>query len=305
MLPNLCCICKLHLDPVILASDSQHVTFSITENDKTLAFSVVYASTNYLCRRQLWNSLNSLHAQHDLPWTFIGDFNAIIGAHEHRGRLEPARISMEDFQSWSEFFDLIHLPTRGAEFTWANGRSGNRFTERRLDRAICNHPLIDLCSSISVSTLTKHKSDHYPLLLDLNLTNVSFAAQFKFMKMWSLHPDCKDLVQSCWNITFIGCPMFVLSKKLKLLKESLKTWNKDCFGNMHACVTSAEQNPNSIQDHLQTNGPSDELLNEEFIAQQKLEEALNRQECFWQEKAHLNWHLQGDRNTKYVTSQIN
>ncbi|KAK2426743.1 hypothetical protein QL285_025379 [Trifolium repens] len=30
-----------------------------------------------------------------------------------------------------------------------------------------------------------------------------------------------------------------------------------------------------------------------------LEEALNRQEMFWQEKAKINWHLNGDRNTKY------
>jgi hypothetical protein len=44
---------------------------------------------------------------------------------------------------------------------------------------------------------------------------------------------------------------------------------------------------------------SDTLLNEELIAQNKLEEALSRQECFWQEKAHLNWHLEGDRNTNF------
>lgn len=29
-----------------------------------------------------------------------------------------------------------------------------------------------------------------------------------------------------------------------------------------------------------------------------MEDALNRQELFWQEKARINWHLQGDRNTK-------
>jgi hypothetical protein len=39
--PNLWCICKLHLDPVIFASDSQHVTFSIQDNDKTIVISAV------------------------------------------------------------------------------------------------------------------------------------------------------------------------------------------------------------------------------------------------------------------------
>jgi hypothetical protein len=84
--------------------------------------SAVYASTNYISRRNLWNALTSLQAQHDLPWSFIGDFNVIMGAHEHRGRFNPARLPIEEFQAWSDSFNLIHLPTRGADFTWNNGR---------------------------------------------------------------------------------------------------------------------------------------------------------------------------------------
>jgi len=41
------------------------------------------------------------------------------------------------------------------------------------------------------------------------------------------------------------------------------------------------------------------LLLEEKEAHKILDEMLSRQECFWQEKAKLNWHLHGDRNTKY------
>jgi hypothetical protein len=299
MLPNLWCICKQHFDPVIIASDSQQVTFSIIDNDKSIVISAVYASTKYLVRRQLWNTLNALQSQHSLPWFFIGDFNAIIGAHEHRGRFNPARLPMVEFQSWSDVFNLIHLPTRGAEFSWANGRRGNNYTEKRLDRALCNQAFIDLCSSLTVSTLTKHKSDHYPLLLEFQTSNIKFASQFKFMKMWTLHSECKKIVQDCWNTTIYGCPMFILSKKLKLLKEKLRTWNKESFGNVHELVSSAELKLQSIQNQIQTSGPSDMLLIEELDAHKRLEDALNKQECFWQEKAHLNWHLEGDRNTKY------
>ncbi|MCI64921.1 hypothetical protein A2U01_0086179, partial [Trifolium medium] len=27
---------------------------------------------------------------------------------------------MEEFQQWTDLNNLVHLPTRGAEFTWAN-----------------------------------------------------------------------------------------------------------------------------------------------------------------------------------------
>jgi hypothetical protein len=116
-LPNLWCLCNINLSPTILAYEEQHVTFSFVENNKTMIISAIYASTNYLNRRNLWESLNNLQSQYDLPWCFIGDFNVILGAHEYRGRFSPARLPMEEFKAWSDSFNLIHLPTRGAEYT--------------------------------------------------------------------------------------------------------------------------------------------------------------------------------------------
>jgi hypothetical protein len=263
LLPNLWCLCRLDLDPTILASTDQHVSFSLVVNDKPLAFSAIYASTNYLNRRKLWNSLNTLQSQHALPWCFIGDFNVILGAHEHRGRFSPARLPMEEFQSWTDFSYLLHLPTRGAFLTWHNGRGGHRYTEKRLDRVVCNQTWLDTCCVSSVSTLTRHKSDHFPLLFEFHLTTNSFASNFKFMKMWSSHPDCKNIILDCWNTSVVGCPMFVLTKKLKILKDKLKVWNKSCFGNVDVSVTAAEYNLQHIQVQIQQLGPSDSLLNDE------------------------------------------
>jgi exonuclease III len=75
------------------------------------------------------------------------------------------------------------LPTRGAEFTWNNGRGGSRYTEKRLDRAVCNQLWLDNCCVTSVSTLIKHKSDHYPLLLDFQLTSTSFVSCCLYIQM--------------------------------------------------------------------------------------------------------------------------
>ena len=40
-------------------------------------------------------------------------------------------------------------------------------------------------------------------------------------------------------------------------------------------------------------------MNEEKGAQMDLDQALNKQETFWKEKARLNWHVNGDRNTSF------
>jgi mannosylglycoprotein endo-beta-mannosidase len=84
-----------------------------------------------------------------------------------------------------------------------------------------------------------------------------------------------------------------------MLKAKLKTWNKDCFGNVNDLVGTAEMKLDQIQMQIQQNGHFDALLFEEKQASLILEDALSKQEVFWQEKTRLNWHLEGDRNTKY------
>jgi hypothetical protein len=158
---------------------------------------------------------------------------------------------------------------------------------------------MDLCCVSTVSSLTKLRSDHFPLLFEFQISNISQASQFKFMKMWSLHPDCSDLISDCWNTMVVGCPMFILTQKLKNLKTKLKVWNKENFGNVHELVSNAEMKLQQIQSLIQENGHSDALLLEEKLAGASYEDALNKQEVFWQERAKLNWHLEGDRNTKY------
>ncbi|MCH85515.1 RNA-directed DNA polymerase (Reverse transcriptase), partial [Trifolium medium] len=45
--------------------------------------------------------------------------------------------------------------------------------------------------------------------------------------MWTTHPDCDKIIKDCWGKTVVGCPMYILSQKLKLVKDKLKSWNKE------------------------------------------------------------------------------
>ena len=145
----------------------------------------------------------------------------------------------------------------------------------------------------------KHKSDHFPLLLDLQLNTSTYATSFKFMRMWTTHEDCEKIVKDCWDMAVVGCHMLVLTKKLKALKEKLKSWNKTCFGIVHENVKHAESKLQEIQNQIQAIGHNDDLLNAEKEAHKLFEDALNREEMFWQEKARLNWHLHGDGYTEF------
>jgi len=54
------------------------------------------------------------------PWLFIGDFNAVLGAHEKRGRRDPPPLSCIDFMNWLNV-NLLHLlSTLGPMGGWAH-----------------------------------------------------------------------------------------------------------------------------------------------------------------------------------------
>jgi hypothetical protein len=93
--------------------------------------------------------------------------------------------------------------------------------------------------------------------------------------------------------------MYILNQKLKLLKLELKSWNKDCFGNVHDQVSQAVDKLDKVQEEINTRGGSDELFDMEKQAKLNLETALNIEEIFWREKARTKWHCEGDRNTAY------
>ncbi|XP_058761335.1 uncharacterized protein LOC131634725 [Vicia villosa] len=178
LLPNLWCFCKSYLNPKLL--------------------------------RNLSNNLTNLISNTKNPWSFIGDFNAIISADEYRGMHNPNNIPMREFFQWYDTNHLIHLPTVGNFFTWCIGRKGRHLTEKRLDGVVCNLEMLDACNTIVCHTLSKVRSYHYPLLYTCDFDKISFKSQFKFLKMWSLNEECEKVIQDVWNTKVHGCPMISL-----------------------------------------------------------------------------------------------
>lgn len=54
---------------------------------------------------------------------------------------------------------------------------------------------------------------------------------FRFENMWLQATDFGDKVAGWWiNYDVEGRPSFRLAKKLKMLKDDIKVWNKEVFG---------------------------------------------------------------------------
>ncbi|XP_019465320.1 PREDICTED: uncharacterized protein LOC109363510 [Lupinus angustifolius] len=222
-----------------------------------------------------------------------------MGSNECKGPRLPCTTPSQDFLSFSEEANLVHLVTRGAKFTWSNKRRSSTLTEKRLDKSLCNDDWLSAWNIVSYCTLPRISSDHHSLLPCSSSSMVKRITPFRFLKMWMKHPDCSRVIDEAWKEEIVGCPMFILSEKLKRLKVNLKNWNWDVFGNSHHRVQEALSTVENIQSCINNDGPNEDFLDQKGIAQLNLLKALNMEEYFWKENNRINCHMSGDRNTSF------
>uniref|UniRef100_A0A2N9FRJ8 Reverse transcriptase domain-containing protein n=1 Tax=Fagus sylvatica TaxID=28930 RepID=A0A2N9FRJ8_FAGSY len=138
-----------------------------------------------------------------LPWCIVGDFNAIRNPSERLG-CQSFSPSMHSFSDWIDSHQLVDLPLVRGPYTWSSGTTPPSMS--RIDRALVSLDWEAQYSDVFLKLLPRPISNHHPLLV----------------------------VHGWWSgYEFVGTPSFVLAYKLKALKEDLKKWNKDTFGDIH------------------------------------------------------------------------
>ncbi|XP_059654846.1 uncharacterized protein LOC132301626 [Cornus florida] len=121
---------------------------------------------------------------------------------------------MEFFSEFIDEFRLIDLPLEGGPFTWSSGRSPLILS--RLDRFLVSGEWEEMFSDVVQATLARPISDHVPLMLDCG----GLRSFLETVRFW-------------WEgFGVVGTPSHLLVGHLRLLKESIKIWNKEVFGNL-------------------------------------------------------------------------
>ena len=112
-----------------------------------------------------------------------------------------------------------------------------------------------------------------------------------------------ELVEREWNRHTEPGGLLTLQTRLTRLKKSLKLWNKEVVGNLHANPFAAEREVVTAQEAFEPlpNPVSRSQVNKS-IAQYIL--LLKMEEEFWRQKASIRWLKDGDRNTKFYQSWV-
>jgi hypothetical protein len=192
------------------------------------AFAGVYGPNHYIDRRRLWDELAGILNWWILPWCIGGDFNITRFSSERSG--EGSVSDMRDFGDFIYDQGLMDFPLAGGSYTWS--LSGDPPTWSRIDRFLVSPDWESRFSVKSQKRLPRLYSDHFPILLDCSDTTRR-KRPFKFENMWLKADGFVGLVKQWWDsYSFQGTPSFVIACKLKALKQHLKIWNEEVFGNV-------------------------------------------------------------------------
>jgi hypothetical protein len=178
----------------------------------------------------LWEEVASVRSWWGVSWCIGGNFNVVRFLSEklREGRLTGAMTTFLDFIAE---LGLIDLPLLEGRFTWSNNQDPP--SKSRLDRFLLSTDWEDQFSHLVQKALPCFVLDHCLISLDCG-TYIRGKSYFKFENMWLHHEAFTGIVRQWWgSYDFQGTLSFVLASKLKVLKEDIKKWNKESFGDVH------------------------------------------------------------------------
>jgi len=167
-------------------------------------------------------------------WILGGDFNMIIGLEEKKGGNHFLGNDNLLFNYTIGLLNLIDFETDNGPFSWSNRRSGAQHVSSRLDRFLIYEAIMMDGLAWNATFIDGTGSNHWPIILTLNINDTPGRKPFRFKKFWLTHLDFQANIKAWWEAVAIQTktPMYKFQQRLKNLKQQLKTWNKTTFGNI-------------------------------------------------------------------------
>ncbi|XP_077251756.1 uncharacterized protein LOC143890977 [Tasmannia lanceolata] len=240
--------------------------------------SIVYAKDRGSERRNVWDSLRLISQSITHPWAVLGDFNAIRFDEESLGVANLIQADVEEFNDCIFDCALAQVRSVGHFYSWSNCSNTGNLKLRRLDRCLVNEEWLYNFPLTLANYKNSGLSDHSPLIVQMGQDNAKRKTPFRFLNMWLDDLSLYEVVEKALATKIKGNPMFRVVKKLKAVKESIKTWNRNIFGRVDNQLPIAKLDLDNIQSQLASDPANPLLKSKEFEAKQNVISLSNLEE---------------------------
>ncbi|KAH0776264.1 hypothetical protein KY290_007675 [Solanum tuberosum] len=169
--------------------------------------------------RNSMEELELVAKDNTLPWLVGGDFNVILNDEEKQGGLDFTQSKALDFSQCVNNCALTELKYTGSKFTWWNGRIEGKCIFKRLDIILRNQEFFNRMPTSEVQHLVRQGSHYAPFYLICRSDEEPAVQPFKFLNLWTKHPDFKKIIEENWKIDFVGTPFTEFQAKIKKDKK--------------------------------------------------------------------------------------
>ncbi|KAF9589386.1 hypothetical protein IFM89_023418 [Coptis chinensis] len=273
-----------------------HQHISIKTGD--LLISLVHARSAYVQRRALWDELSQLGLNVE-AWAVAGDFNVVTSNEERKGGRLPCRIAVNEFVEFINGNALIDTTSLGFKFSWSNKRHEDKRMVQKIDRILVNQKWIDAATGWRSKILQRRISDHSPIVGWFTAIPKPHNIPFRFKKHWIKHESLKEVVKQSWEERLEDAPIRKVMKKLKRLKEVLKAWSWDTFGDLSKKKKRVTEDLERIMKEQEEDPFNVQLQERERNKEEELNGILDTEAAQWRQKARVSEAFEGDRNTAY------
>ena len=183
------------------------------------------------------------------PWILCEEFNLVRNLDKKKGGIRKLNPISEYFNEVIANLELVDVRMTNGTFTWNNKTTRDRGITYRLYWFLVYESIMKAGGELSVVVLPSGDSNHWPIDLDWESVGVNLGIPFRLEKLWLLQANFPEKLKEWWEEMppIKESRMHQFQQKLKLLKNNIKKWNKESFGNIFQAKKELDSKIQEVQ----------------------------------------------------------